>query len=414
MSQSVLAPKTFKAVKKMYLCILKKEDVGTLLHELVEEKVEDSLEIAFESGHTEFADKLSHFIAEDKFVLGNKNDILEYYYNVMQSLYAEAPSHALFYADMLYNGRGGEKDISEALRWYRIAADRYDISAANSVAGYSDSYYSSAASYYYAMALKEESKDDSGDEWLSVVDQYLDRAITGGFAKALMAKHEFEKFKKKRALVQEEQSNELDSANIDGTTELLFPDLELFSDSEYFSEEESKQEDESSASLGDLSDIDEDLLDSELIALNKQWDLDRKIKKQKKQVGYFKQTIRVSKFHLDNCMSLSLSSIKKKGIVIPEKTNIDLLYAVFGLRNKKFHNYTSDDAMQLFEKMGCNVGVKGESFHIEYKDEEGVIHKFSSHLSHGRKENRLYRPTDAYLRRFCLTIGLTKEVIESY
>ena len=96
----------------------------------------------------------------------------------------------------------------------------------------------------------------------------------------------------------------------------------------------------------------------------------------------------------------------------PHADHIEFFECLFGANKKKIHHFTHIHAQQAFAKMGCKTWIKGNSFYIEADDNAGNIHTFSSHIPHGQS-NRLYRPTNQYLQRFCLSLGVNLEVIKA-
>ena len=326
------------------------------------------------------------------------------------------------YAQMCLHGHGGEKDIDEALKMSRLGLG-IDV----------DSAYDN---YCHSDILWNIYKEDEGLVDEAELFDSLNKAISMGAADALLLKRQFDKYKRQKIRLTQQDSDisgseqgldiQSDEEDPDAVMKIKFPDLED-SDSDG---EDSYFEDV--LSVGDIESEDEEsafeapncrqeevaVLDAAVCAdmmkgMQSQWESDRKRKQSRKYRQWCEQSIEVNPLQLQNNRIDGMENDRQ--FVLPLKLDIRFLYAVFGLNGHKFHNYTPHNAMQLFESFGCNVGVSGESFHIEYKDEKGVIHKFSSHMSHGHgKENKLYRPTNLYLKRFCNTIGLTQKVIEGY
>ena len=302
------------------------------------------------------------------------------------------------YGFMLYHGQGGEIDEEKAMAYWKKAADAGDFLAA----------------FVYANAFWKAHKDSVDDRWMFIVDRYLDKAISRSLrgellTKMLMAKHQFQKYKAKKeaellrkALEVSKPEQELTSVQAAMNEELTtidFPDLEEDSGGEGDFDESVSLDDEDSMVKNDSS----------------QWEVDRKAKKSMKYRQWCQQSMRVTQQQLEDASDIQQDEGAAIEFTLPPKLDMGLLHAIFGLNGKKITNYTPVNAMGLFEKFGCNVGEMKESFHIEYKDKDGIIHKFSSHKSHGHgKENKLYHPTDLYLKRFCNTIGLTQEVTEAY
>ncbi len=142
----------------------------------------------------------------------------------------------------------------------------------------------------------------------------------------------------------------------------------------------------------------EEALEMQLLQL--QWAEDRK---NKHKVHYKKRQTAES--------AMVRLFTEKKCPYIPRYDSIEFFLCLFGKGGKKIHNFTSKDAQQAFANMGCHTWVEGNSFYIEAQDMEDNTHTFSSHIPHGRSIN-LYSPTNNYLKRFCLSIGLTLENIE--
>ena len=405
--------------------------------------------------------------------------VRKFFYESIASTESFNKENAYAYALMCFNGDGGDKDLKEAEKWVKSAAEKdytpaYGLLAdvllegAQSSQDYKDAVnalekaYEKCSrkekkwaqfkllmmqtegqgmpknvdgalgklkelaqgpdlywGYKYAKTLFLLKKETLTIKQIQEIDICLYKAVRANLPKALLVRHQFSVYQKQRLneLALDPEAEIIEPS--DELTVIDLPDLELepsSDDSDSGDSDEGESDDEALDVQDNTDAADGD--DTDLISsLENQWAVDKKRKKSRKYDQWCRQSMSVTQKHLEDSCALDdgIRGMEFEKFTIPAKLDIGLLDAVFGLNGAKFTNYRPLDAMQLFEKFGCNVGENAESFHIEYKDKDGIIHRFSSHKSHGHgKENKLYRPTNLYLERFCNTIGLTKKIVESY
>lgn len=88
----------------------------------------------------------------------------------------------------------------------------------------------------------------------------------------------------------------------------------------------------------------------------------------------------------------------------------EFINMVYGFGKTRIHHYDVPSALAVFK----DLGLKETSEHMQwtYTDAEGIIHKLSFHIPHGRKENKLYLAIRQRIKHFFMRVGITPEHIE--